>query len=78
MKATLSVALLTAAIVGRVRSDTVQLPVYGSGASFYEHHAHNNNPQDPRFCDPHQRNRSRSQCFNVIEYLTVPFGIGNP
>lgn len=33
--------LLAVAIVGRVHSATVQLPVFGSGAFFYEHYSQN-------------------------------------
>ncbi|KAH7716688.1 Protein ASP-1 protein7 [Aphelenchoides avenae] len=65
-------------MVSCVRSDTVQLPVYGSGAFFYEHYPHNSDPLDPKFCDPYQTNYSRSQCYNLVEYLTIQVGIGHP
>ncbi|KAH7722503.1 Protein ASP-8 [Aphelenchoides avenae] len=78
MTTKLCITLLVIAIVNGVRSDTVQLPVYGSGASYYEHYAHNANPGDPKFCNPYQTNYNLSQCFNLAEYLTVQVGIGNP
>ncbi|KAH7722473.1 hypothetical protein AAVH_09999 [Aphelenchoides avenae] len=78
MKAKLSVMLLAIAIVNCVRSDTVQLPVYGSGASFYEHYEGNSNSGTPNLCNPWQDDYNKSQCFNLVEYLTIPMGIGNP
>ncbi|KAH7715492.1 hypothetical protein AAVH_17132 [Aphelenchoides avenae] len=65
-------------MVNRARSGTVQLPVYGSGAFYYEHYAHNSDPEDQSYCDPFQTNYNRSRCYNLVEYLTIPVGIGNP
>ncbi|KAH7701790.1 hypothetical protein AAVH_31071 [Aphelenchoides avenae] len=72
------VALLVIAIVSRVRSATLQIPVFGTGSSYYEHYFHNLNPGDPRYCNPMQANYTRSQCYNLAEYLTIQVGIGNP
>lgn len=47
-----SIALLAAVIVKddvTHRSDSVQLPVYGGCAVYYEHYAHNSIPGEPKF-----------------------------